>query len=106
MGLSKDEIQQEIIDAWRSYLKQVESSLFQLEQELQKMSANLGNLPDEWLANVDHVVEEISNIIFSVGEPKWADDSDIEMIKNLKKRIYQFYNRLCEVRAGLNGGAY
>ena len=70
------------------------------------MSANLGNLTDEWLANVDHVVEEISNIIFSAGEPKWADDSDIEMIKNLKKRIYKFYGQLCEIRTGRNGKAY
>ena len=105
MGLSKDEIQQEIIDAWRSYLNQVESSLFYIEQELQKMSANAGNLTDEWLANVDHVLEEISNIIFSIGEPKWADDSDTEMIKNLKKRIYKFNGQLCEIRAGLNGKA-
>ena len=99
MGLSKDEIQREIIDAWRSYVKQVASSLLQLEQEVQKVMPAPGNLTDEWLQHVDQAIAEISNIIFSIGEPKWANDSDIELLKNLKKRIYTINCQLYQIRS-------
>ncbi|MBS3757809.1 MAG: hypothetical protein KGY61_04025 [Desulfobacterales bacterium] len=98
MALSKSEIQKEMIEVWRRYIKQMERSLSRLEQEIRQGQTNPGGLRREWLQHVDCVIEEIDNVIFSIGEPKYANGDDAELIRNLKRRVYKFSSQLHEIR--------
>lgn len=72
--------------------------LEKIEQEIQKATHEGGPLTEELLQYVDGVMDEINNCIFSIGEPKWADSRDAAQIRDLKKRIYEFGNRLHQIR--------
>ena len=107
MGFSgKDEksetIRRDMTHAWRRYLRQVESSLGQLEREIQKTWENAGALTQERVQQMEGVLKEIYDIVFSIGEPKWADKGDAEMIRNLKRRVYQFDSQLHQLK--INAG--
>ncbi len=85
-------------EAWRNYVRQVESLVEQIEKELQKALHEGGQFTEEWLRYVDEVMDEINNCIFSIGEPKWADSKDAAQIKDLKRRIYEFGSRFHQLR--------
>jgi hypothetical protein len=98
MRYSQDEVKREIIEAWRSYIRQADSSLGQLEKEVWQAGENAAQVTGEWLHYVDRVVREIADIVFSIGEPDWAGHGDIETIRRLKKRVYEFDTRLYDLK--------
>ena len=98
MGFINEEMYKDMTEAWRCYIRQVESSLRTLEKEIQQATQDGGQLTQEWIQHVDQVMDELNNSIFSIGEPKWADSEDAELIKNLKIRIYEFGNQFHQIR--------
>ncbi len=87
-----------MIHAWRCYIRQVDSSLGILEKDLQALLEKRGCASDEWVRHVDEMIEEISNIIFSIREPRWAEHTDASLVRNLKMRIYEFSARFHEIK--------
>ncbi len=101
MGFSKDDIKNGMRDAWRRYIRQVEFSLRQLEKEIQKAGERAGRLTEDRARQVDRISGEIYEIVFSIGEPHWANTEDTELLRNLKERVCQFDSQLQQLK--LNG---
>ncbi len=98
MGFSSEEINKDMTEAWRNYVRQVESFLSKIEKEIQEATREGTQLTEEWLRYVEEVMDEINNCIFSIGEPKWADSEDAALIRDLKKRIYEFGHWFHQIR--------
>ena len=96
--MKSEDIKREITHAWRSYIRQVEFLLGQLEREIQKNWENSGRITEERVRHVDGLIKEIYDIVFSIGEPKWANGRDAELIRNLKRRVYQFDSQLHQLK--------
>ena len=39
----------------------------------------------------EHVIDELSNSLFSISEPRWTNDEDSKKIKTLKRRVHDLY---------------
>ncbi len=91
MALIKEDYEKETLEAWRIYTTALETSLEKLENDIQEASEMSDACTGEWCAAVEHVIDELGNALFSISEPRWADESDSKKIKTLKRRLHDLY---------------
>jgi hypothetical protein len=77
--------------AWKTYVDALEKSLDILENDIREAKELAGTCTDEWCNATEHVIDEISNALFSISEPRWTDEADSKRIKTLKRRVYDLY---------------
>lgn len=91
MPMPKDEIQKEMVEAWRIYLGALENSLNKLEADIKEAREMAGQRTGEWCEATEHVIDELSNSLFAISEPRWGDEQDTRRIKTLKRRVHDMY---------------
>lgn len=89
--MPKDDIHREYVSAWRTYLDSLEQALKKLETDINEASEMVGVCTDEWCQATEHVIDELSNALFSISEPRWSDKADADKIKQLKRRVHDLY---------------
>jgi hypothetical protein len=89
--MPKDQIQGEIVQSWRIYLEALEKSLVLLEEDIRQADEMAGTCTDEWCEATEHYIDDINNALFTISEPRWADEEDSKKIKNLRKRVRELY---------------
>lgn len=102
MPMPKDELQSEYTQAWRTYVNSLEQAVQKLEADIKEASEMADACTSEWCQATEHVVDELSNALFSISEPRWADKEDSDKIKRLKRRVHDLYAdyRNAAARAG------
>lgn len=91
MSMPKDELHQEYVEAWRTYLKSLEQALVKLEADIKEAAEMADTCTNEWCQATEHVIDELSNALFSISEPRWSDPEDSKKIKALKRKVYDLY---------------
>ena len=91
MSMPKDEIQEEMTEAWNTYVQALEKSLDLIEREIEEAKELAGICTDEWCNTTEHVLDDLGNALFSISEPRWSSDEDSKRIKALKRRLYDIY---------------
>ena len=91
MSFPKDEIQQEMAQAWSTYIAGLGKSLNIIEKQLNEAKEMASVCTGEWCEATEHVFDEIGNALFSISEPRWASDDDSKKLKLLKRRLYDLY---------------
>ena len=95
MAMPKDsfqaDIQQEILENWKTFVSNLEKSLKMLEEGIDEASEMREICTSEWCVATEHVIDELSNSLFSISEPSWASEEDSKKIKALKKRLHDLY---------------
>ena len=91
MPMPKDELQQEYVGAWRTYVKGLDKAIAKLENDIQEASQMADACTSEWCQATEHVVDELSNALFSISEPRWANAEDSAKIKQLKRKVHDLY---------------
>ena len=95
MSMPKDsfqaDIQQEVVETWRVFVNNMEKSLEMLENGINEASEMTDICTSEWCVATEHVIDELSNSLFSISEPSWASKEDSDKIKALKKRLHDLY---------------
>ncbi|MCF8105054.1 MAG: hypothetical protein K9K64_06200 [Desulfohalobiaceae bacterium] len=76
---------------WREYLTSLESSLNQLEKDIEEASQMSDACTSEWCTATEHVIDELSNALFTIHEPSFATDQDTKKLKGLKKKVHELY---------------
>lgn len=46
---------------------------------------------EEWCEATEHVIDELSNALFSISEPRWSSKEDSLKLKQLKRRVHDLY---------------
>lgn len=87
----QNDIQQEIIETWRVFVSNLEKSLELLEKGINEASEMTEICTSEWCTATEHVIDELSNSLFSISEPSGASKEDSDKIKALKKRLHDLY---------------
>lgn len=91
MSMPRDEIEKEMTEAWTTYLQALERSIEILDRDITE-AREMGKVcTGEWCQATEHVIDELSNALFSISEPRWADPEDSKKIKVLKRRVYDLY---------------
>lgn len=52
---------------------------------------------DEWCNATEHVIDDLSNSLFSISEPRWLNEEDSRRIKAMKRRLHDLYANYREV---------
>ena len=95
MPLPKDSfqagVQSQMIESWRDFLAGMEKSLDSLEKGIEEAAQMRDVCTEEWCVATEHVIDELSNSLFSISEPRWASDEDSQRIKTLKHRLHDLY---------------
>jgi hypothetical protein len=91
MSMPKDELQHEYVGAWRTYVKALDKAVAKLEKDIGEASQMADSCTSEWCQATEHVVDELSNALFSISEPRWANDEDSAKIKQLKRKVHDLY---------------
>ena len=95
MAMPKDsfqaDIQQEVLENWKTFVSNLEKSLKMLEEGIDEASEMREICTSEWCVATEHVIDELSNSLYSISEPSWASEEDSKKIKALKKRLHDLY---------------
>ena len=91
MALIKESFEKETLEAWRTYATALEKSLEKLERDIYEAAEMSDACTEEWCTATEHVIDELGNALFSISEPRWADESDSKKIKMLKRRLHDLY---------------
>lgn len=97
MPMPRDEMQEEILEAWRTYLNALEKGLDSLESQIDEASEMTGICTDEWCNAIEHTIDDLNNSLFSIHEPRWITEKDSNRIKQMKRRVHDLYANYREV---------
>ena len=97
MSMPKDEVQQEITEAWSIYVAALGKSLSKLEKDIKEAGEMANVCTSEWCEATEHVIDELANALFSISEPRWLDKHMSDKIKDLKYRVYELYSNYRDV---------
>jgi hypothetical protein len=102
MVLPKDsfqmQVQDQVLDSWRDHVAGMERSLVLLENGIDEAVEMREICTDEWCVATEHVMDDLSNALFSISEPRWASKEDSRKIKELKRRMHDLYSKYKAVR--------
>lgn len=91
MPLVKDTIQKEVVEGWRVFVNNLERSLDLLEKDIEEAAEMAALCTSEWCTATEHVIDEISNALFSISEPRWISEKDSQKLRKLKRRLHDLY---------------
>lgn len=107
MALPRDafqaRVQDSVIESWKEHLRNLEGSLELLEGGINEAAEMADLCTDEWCQATEHVIDDLSNALFSISEPHWAPEQDSRKLKDLKKRVHRLYARYKSVSAREKG---
>jgi len=87
----KEGIQKEVVEGWRVFVNNLEKGLDMLEEDIDEAAKMADECTAEWCQATEHVIDELSNSLFSISEPSWSSDEDSKKIKKLKRRLHDLY---------------
>ena len=87
----KEGIQKEVVEGWRVFVNNLEKGLDMLEEDIDEAAQMAESCTAEWCQATEHVIDELSNSLFSISEPRWSSDEDSKKIKKLKRRLHDLY---------------
>jgi hypothetical protein len=87
----KEGIQTEVVEGWRVFVNNLEKGLNILEQDIDEAAGMADACTAEWCQATEHVIDELSNALFSISEPHWGSEEDSKKIRALRKRLHELY---------------
>jgi hydroxylamine reductase (hybrid-cluster protein) len=93
MEKTKKTIAENTMRAWESYLATLEHALIQMEKSIEESVSVDAACTNEWCESVEEVVDELTEAIYSLNIPRWADPEQSHRVKTLKKKAREVYAR-------------
>jgi hypothetical protein len=86
-------VQSDVVESWRQFVASMEESLNVLEKGIDEADEMRNICTAEWCVATEHVLDEISNGLFSLSEPAWTPEKDSKKLKALKRRVHDLYGK-------------
>jgi hypothetical protein len=99
MEAAKKRIESDTMASWSAYISTLEQALLQMEKSIENSISVPSVCTNEWCESVEEVIDELTDAIYSLNVPRWADKEQISRVNFLKKRardIYAKYTRASE----------
>jgi hypothetical protein len=91
MEQTKNNIAKDTMTSWASYLSTLEHALFQMEKSIEDSISVPSACTNEWCESVEEVIDELTDAIYSLNIPRWADEEQSTRVKALKKKAREVY---------------
>jgi hypothetical protein len=89
--MPRNEIAADLEAAWSVFAQSLEKSIRKLDADIKEAKHMAAKCTGEWCAATEHVIDELSNALFSISEPRWSDPGVSRRIKQLKHRVHDLY---------------
>lgn len=97
MSMPRTQIDMQVNQAWTDFTRSLENSIDMLEKEIDEASGMTDICTDEWCEATEHYIDDLSNALFSISEPRGSSQEESDKIKALKRRVYDLYANYREV---------
>ena len=91
MSIPKDEIRSEMEAAWNNYLNALTTSIDKLGTDITETAEMADQCTREWCTATEHYLDDITNAVFSISEPRWSDPEISTKIQKLRRRVHDLY---------------
>jgi hypothetical protein len=91
MNTIQERFQKDTLEAWGHYMTALETSISDLEADIEEAADMSQRCTAEWCEATEHVIDEINDALFTISEPRWASKEDSNRIKTLKRRVRELY---------------
>ena len=91
--------QGKILEGWRGFIQSMEEALDMIERGIEEAAEETEVCTPKWCIATEHMMDELSNRLFSISEPHWASDEDSEKLRKLKKKLHDLYAKYKVVAA-------
>jgi hypothetical protein len=87
-----------VTDAWKVFIEGLEKSLQKLDADLTEAEQMSTQVTGEWAKAIEHVIDDLSNFVFSISEPRGSSEEDSKKIQMMRRRIHDHYARFKSVQ--------
>jgi hypothetical protein len=88
-----------VSDSWKGFIDGLEKSIQMLDEKITEAENMSSQVTGEWATAIEHVIDDLSNFVFSISEPRGTPEAYSQKIKELRKRIHDHYARFKAVKA-------
>lgn len=88
-----------VTDAWKGFIDNLGKSIQMLDEKLTEAENMSSQVTGEWARAIEHVIDDLSNFVFSISEPRGASEEYSKKIGNLRKRLHDHYARFKSIKA-------
>jgi hypothetical protein len=94
------QVQEKVLESWQELIRSTEESINMLEKGIDEAAEMRHVCTNEWCVATEHVLDELSNELFSISEPRWASEEDSNKLRVLKRRVHDLYAKYKAVSGG------
>ena len=102
MSMPKNEVLEDMVETWRSFVGSLELSLEKLEQDIENATKMAGSCTGEKCRMTENLIDDLAHQLFSIHEPRGSSTQDMEKIKALKRRVHDLYANYKTVYKGVS----
>ena len=77
--------------SWLSSLSNLEHALAQMKKSFEESISVSSVGTTEWCRSVEKIIDELTNAIYALKTPGWADSEQSERVKRLKRNAQEVY---------------
>ncbi len=86
MQSTRKAIEEKTTAAWAAYLSTLEHALVQMEKSIADSVSVPTACTNEWCESVEEVIEELTDAVYALKTPRWADAEQAARVRALKKK--------------------
>lgn len=98
MEKMKKTIAENTMAAWDTYLSTLEHSLIQMQKSIEESVSVPAACTNEWCESVEEVIDELTDAIYSLKVPQWADPEQSSRVRHLKNRAREVYAKYTQAK--------
>ena len=72
MNMINERFRKDTLEAWGTYMDALETSINDLEKDIEEAADMSRRCTAEWCTATEHVIDEINDALFNISEPRWA----------------------------------
>jgi hypothetical protein len=93
-----EDLQYCLRDACTDFLGGLDDSLRMLDEKLSEAEDMSKEVTGEWAVAIEHIMDDLSNFVFSISEPRGASPEYSQKIKILRNRLHDYYARFKSIK--------
>lgn len=79
--------------AHRDFIKNLEVSLDILDHDISEAKEVDLVCTGTWCKAIENSIDELSNYLYSISEPRWVSDADSKQLHRMRTRIHDMYTK-------------
>lgn len=84
--------------AWSGFIDGLERSLQLLDETLSEVEEVTEAIPGEWADDIEPIIDDLARYVYAISEPIGASAEDSRKIKELRRRLHDYYARFASIR--------